>query len=163
HPDAALALPRVARFVDADVDAVAALRPDLVLTSSHLQKAIVAQLIERDLTVLALNPTDLEGVFRDVLLLGRLVGALDRARALVAGGVRGPSRGRRRGRRPAAPPTRPAPGRRSRGDRLARRGGRPRARRGGRRCWLSAPSPARRRRPGRPPSTHRPRRGPAGR
>jgi iron complex transport system substrate-binding protein len=84
HPPEALALPRVARFIDADEDAIAALRPGLILTSSHLQKAIVERLVERDLTVLAFNPTDLEGAFRDILLLGRVVGALDRARSLVA-------------------------------------------------------------------------------
>lgn len=84
YPAEARSLPRVARFVDADVDAIVALHPDLVLTSSHLQKAIVDQLIDRDLTVLALNPTDLTGVFRDILLLGRILGATDRARELVA-------------------------------------------------------------------------------
>lgn len=84
YPAEALSLPKVGRFVDADVDAIVALQPDLILTSSHLQKAIVERLIDQDLTVLALNPTDLSGVFRDILLLGRILGALDRARALVA-------------------------------------------------------------------------------
>src|SRR5205823_86828 len=69
----------------ADCDAIVALRPDLVLTSSHLQKAIDEQLVDRDITVLAFNPTDLDGVFRDILLLGRVVGTMDRARALVGG------------------------------------------------------------------------------
>lgn len=82
-PSEARKLPKVSGFVDADVAAIVALHPDLVLTSSHLQKGIVDSLIERDLTVLAFNPTDLDGVFRDILLLGRIVGALDRARALV--------------------------------------------------------------------------------
>ncbi len=84
HPvDEIAHLPRVARFIDADVEAIAALRPHLVVTSSHLQKAIVAELVERDLAVLALNPTSLEEVFRDILLLGALVGADARAQALV--------------------------------------------------------------------------------
>jgi iron complex transport system substrate-binding protein len=83
YPPEALSLPKVSRFIDADYDAIAALRPDLVLTSSHLQKAIVEQLIDRDITVLAFNPNDLDGVFRDILLLGRVFGAIDRARALV--------------------------------------------------------------------------------
>ncbi len=76
-------LPRVGRFIDADGPAIAALRPDLVVTSSHLQKEIVADLVERDLAVLALNPTSLEDVFRDMLLLGALVGATERAALLV--------------------------------------------------------------------------------
>jgi iron complex transport system substrate-binding protein len=83
YPAEALALPKVSRFVDADEAAIIGLRPDLVVTSSHLQKAIVERLIERDVTVLAFNPTDLAGIFRDILLLGRIVGALERARALV--------------------------------------------------------------------------------
>ncbi len=86
HPaDEIARLPRVARFIDADADAIVALRPDLVVTSSHLQGAIVAELVERDLAVLALNPTSLADVFRDILLLGALVGAEARAQALVTG------------------------------------------------------------------------------
>jgi iron complex transport system substrate-binding protein len=85
YPSDVQGLPRVSRFIDADYDAIVALQPDLVLTSSHLQRPIVEQLIERDVTVLAFNPNDLDDVFRDVLLLGRLLGTLDRARTLVAG------------------------------------------------------------------------------
>ncbi len=84
YPEEIAHLPRVARFIDADGDAIAKLRPDLVVTSSHLQKAIVADLVERDLAVLALNPTSLEEVFRDIVLLGVLVGADARGHALVA-------------------------------------------------------------------------------
>jgi iron complex transport system substrate-binding protein len=83
QPAAALELPQVSGFIDADLGAIAALRPDLVLTSSHLQKTIVEQLVERDITVLACNPTSLDGVFRNMLLIGRVVGAFDRAQALV--------------------------------------------------------------------------------
>lgn len=83
YPSDALTLPRVSRFIDADEDAIVALRPDLVLTSSHLQKVIVEHLIDRDITVLAFNPTDLDGIFHDILFLGRVVGALDQARALT--------------------------------------------------------------------------------
>jgi iron complex transport system substrate-binding protein len=83
YPVEAMALPKVSRFIDADEDAIVALRPDLVLTSSHLQKGIVEHLIDRDITVLAFNPTDLDGIFRDILFLGRVVGALDRARVLT--------------------------------------------------------------------------------
>ena len=84
YPPEAQALPKVARFIDTDEAAILALQPDLVLTSSHLQKAIVERLIERDLTVLALNPTDLTGVFRDMLLLGQLVNVREQAQRLVA-------------------------------------------------------------------------------
>jgi len=82
-PAEAQALPRVSRFIDADDAAIVALHPDLVLTSSHLQKGIVDRLVERDVTVLAFNPTDLDGAFRDILLLGRITGALEPARTLV--------------------------------------------------------------------------------
>lgn len=83
HPPEAGALPKVARFIDADEEAILALRPDLVLTSSHLQKGIVERLIERDITVLAFNPTSLDDAFRDMLLVGRIVDRLDHARLLV--------------------------------------------------------------------------------
>lgn len=83
-PPEAQSLPRIARFVDA-ADAIVTLGPDLVLTASYLQKAIVGQVIERDLTVLAFTSTGLDGVFCEVLLLGRVVDARERARVLVAG------------------------------------------------------------------------------
>ena len=86
HPaDALVGLPRVSGFIDADDDAIAALQPDLVLTSSHLQREIVGRLVERDLTVLTLNPKSLGEILREIELLGALLDARGRAMALIGG------------------------------------------------------------------------------
>lgn len=84
HPAEALAKPRVGSFIDADYEAIKRADPDLVVTESHLQRDIVARLIDLNLHVLALNPVTLSGVLDSILLLGKVVGCEGQAEALVA-------------------------------------------------------------------------------
>jgi iron complex transport system substrate-binding protein len=75
--------PRVSTFINADIDKILALNPDLVLTFSDLQADIVAGLIRRGVAVHAFNQRDLAGILAMIRTLGALVGASDRAEALV--------------------------------------------------------------------------------
>lgn len=85
YPAEASLLPRVGTFITADINGIKKLKPDLVLTSSHLQKAIVDELVENDIGVLALNPTSMEQAFRDILIIGKMVGQMSKALQLVVG------------------------------------------------------------------------------
>lgn len=77
--------PRVGAFTSADVPAILALRPDLVLTFSDLQADIAAALIREGVAVHAFNQRDVAGVLAMIRTLGALVGAGERAERLAAG------------------------------------------------------------------------------
>jgi iron complex transport system substrate-binding protein len=76
--------PRVAAFITADVDKILALEPDLVLTFSDLQAAIVMELVKRGVTVHAFNQRDLAGIYAMIETLGALVGAPAKGARLAA-------------------------------------------------------------------------------
>jgi iron complex transport system substrate-binding protein len=75
--------PRVAAFISADVPKILALKPDLVLTFSDLQAEIVADLVRAGVAVHAFNQRDVAGIMDMIRTLGALVGAADKAEALV--------------------------------------------------------------------------------
>jgi iron complex transport system substrate-binding protein len=75
--------PRVSAFISADIPKILALEPDLVLTFSDLQADIVAELIRANVAVHAFNQRDIAGILAMIRTLGALVGASDRADALV--------------------------------------------------------------------------------
>lgn len=83
-PQARREKPRVGAFTSADIDKIESLRPDLVLAFSDLQADIVAGLIRRGIAVHAFNQRRIAGILGMIETLGALVGAADRAAALVA-------------------------------------------------------------------------------
>ena len=74
--------PRVGAFTSADVPAILALEPDLVLTFSDLQADIAAALIRAGVAVHAFNQRDIAGILRMIRTLGALTGS-DRAGPLA--------------------------------------------------------------------------------
>src|SRR3954453_11648979 len=75
--------PRVSAFTSADLEKILALEPDLVLAFSDLQADIVAGLIRRGVAVHAFNHRDIAGILDMIRMLGAMVGAADKAEALV--------------------------------------------------------------------------------
>ncbi|TVR79283.1 MAG: cobalamin-binding protein [Rhodospirillales bacterium] len=75
--------PKVGAFTSARVDSIRALEPDLVLTFSDLQADLAATLIRHGIEVHAFNQHTVAGILRMIMTLGSLVGAGDRAAALV--------------------------------------------------------------------------------
>jgi len=75
--------PRVGAFTSADIPRIVGLAPDLVLTFSDLQADICAGLIREGVAVHAFNQRDIAGILAMIRTLGALVGATDRAEALV--------------------------------------------------------------------------------
>jgi iron complex transport system substrate-binding protein len=76
--------PRVSAFISADVPKILALEPDLVLAFSDLQADIAAELIRANVAVHVFNQRDVAGILAMVRTLGALVGAAEKADALVA-------------------------------------------------------------------------------
>ncbi len=79
-------LPRVGPDLQIDIEAVAALRPDLVLASLTVpgHEAVVAGLDAAGLPWIAPEPVSLEDVYRDIRDIGARIGRSDAAEALVA-------------------------------------------------------------------------------
>nr|WP_246736079.1 cobalamin-binding protein [Enterovirga sp. DB1703] len=75
--------PRVSAFTSADIPKILALEPDLVLTFSDLQAAIVADLVRAGVAVHAFNQRDVAGILAMIRTLGALVGAGEKAEALA--------------------------------------------------------------------------------
>lgn len=83
RPPEAKSLPVVSQFIRSDIEQIVALRPDLVLGFSDLQKDIAAQLIGRGLNVFVTNQRSLIEILNNILLLGRMIGEEEKTQKLV--------------------------------------------------------------------------------
>src|ERR1700681_1268938 len=82
-PQARREKPRVSAFTSANISKIVALKPDLVLTFSHLQADIAADLIRRGINVHAFNQRSVAGILDMIRMLGALVDASERTEELV--------------------------------------------------------------------------------
>jgi iron complex transport system substrate-binding protein len=73
----------VSTFTDADIDKIAALRPDLVVGFSDIQAGIAKELIAKGITVWINNYRTVEGIFNMIGQLGTLVGSVSTATRLI--------------------------------------------------------------------------------
>ena len=76
--------PKVSTFIEANIEKIVALKPDLVFAFSDLQAEIVKQLVLRGLQVMAFNQRSVEEILQNIVLVGSLVGEQKRAESLVA-------------------------------------------------------------------------------
>ncbi len=76
-------IPKVGGFSTPDLEKALALKPDLVITTSDIQAEAAAYFARRGVPVLALNASTLEGVWRNILLVGAAVGRQREAEAGV--------------------------------------------------------------------------------
>ncbi len=84
-PDVVASLPRVGPDLDVDVQAIAALAPDLVLATLTVpgHERVVERLRLAGLPFVAPEPVSLEDVYRDIRDIGALLDAEERARRIV--------------------------------------------------------------------------------
>ncbi len=87
HPAAVEALPKVGGFAarTISIEAIVALRPDLVLAGDESQRPVVEALERLGITVAAAKVTDFETLFASIRLQGRLAEREAETDALVAG------------------------------------------------------------------------------
>jgi iron complex transport system substrate-binding protein len=74
----------VSAFTSARIDKILGLEPDLVLGFSDLQADIARELVRHGLAVHIFNQRSVNGILQMIATLGALVGAADRAAALLA-------------------------------------------------------------------------------
>lgn len=82
-PEAKTNHPTVSQFVRSDIEQIIALKPDLIIGFSDIQKDIARELIGRGLNVYITNQRSLTEILNQILLLGRLIGEDAKAGQLV--------------------------------------------------------------------------------
>jgi len=68
---------------DANLEKIVELRPDLILTNGPTQQRFAVPLKNLGLTVISLWPRDMDGLVKDFLLLGELLGQEAKARSFI--------------------------------------------------------------------------------
>jgi iron complex transport system substrate-binding protein len=76
--------PKVFAFTSGDLQKILAVEPDLVLTFSNLQADISRELIQAGVPVYAFNQRSVDDILAMIETVGRLVGAGEKAEAMVA-------------------------------------------------------------------------------
>jgi iron complex transport system substrate-binding protein len=77
-------LPALGDCWHGDADAVARLKPDLVIGSIPYKAETVGALLRRNLTFLAMNPRTLADIFSDIEMLGSMVGRERQAKGVIS-------------------------------------------------------------------------------
>jgi iron complex transport system substrate-binding protein len=83
RPPEARRKPRVSAFLNANFAKIEALKPDLILAFSDLQRDIVRELIARGYTVVTFNQRSVAEILQMIRMLGGLVGLQPEAEALA--------------------------------------------------------------------------------
>ena len=75
--------PKLASFLDADIDKIVKLKPDLVIGFSDVQATLASKLIKKGLNVLIFNQRSIREILNTILLTGTLAGKREKALELV--------------------------------------------------------------------------------
>lgn len=86
YPPEVKGIPPVGGMVDPNLEKLVALAPDLVLvTGLHEKRGVIARLEANGLRALALDPTDMEGIFRSISLVAQASGRREAGAGVVEG------------------------------------------------------------------------------
>lgn len=84
YPEEAKLKEKVGGFWNPSVEKIVDLRPDLVLTNGS-NKQLMTQLDSLGITYLVIDPKNIDGIFENIELLGKVTGVKGRARDLIQG------------------------------------------------------------------------------
>lgn len=82
-PEAKLTKAIIARYIDAEIDEIIKLKPDVVFAWSDLQASIVSELIRNGIEVFTFNHRSINGILSMILKVGAIVGKKPEAEMLV--------------------------------------------------------------------------------
>ena len=81
YPDEATLKPSVGDYFNPSIERIVALEPDLVLTDGHSES--IKELESLGITFFVIDPKDIDGIFKDIELLGKITGTEGRAKRLI--------------------------------------------------------------------------------
>jgi len=82
YPEEAKLKPSIGNYFNPTIESIVALEPDLVLTDGHSQN--INGLEALGITFFVIDPKDIEGILKDIELLGKITGVEKKAKALVS-------------------------------------------------------------------------------
>jgi iron complex transport system substrate-binding protein len=83
RPPEARLKPKVSAYIQANIEKILSLKPDLVIAFSDLQADIARDLIRRGVWVMTFNQRSVEEIYRMIRILGGMIGMDEAALALV--------------------------------------------------------------------------------
>ncbi|WP_243684406.1 ABC transporter substrate-binding protein [Methanosarcina barkeri] len=83
YPTEAATKTNVGGYTEINSEKVVALNPDIVIADSGNGNETIDYLRGLGLNVVVLNPTDIEGILKDIVLVGKATGTEDKANSLV--------------------------------------------------------------------------------
>ncbi|MFA5845028.1 MAG: helical backbone metal receptor [Coriobacteriia bacterium] len=84
YPPEVASIAKVGDFVSPNLEAIAAAKPDLVLVTTGVQSDVIAKIEGLGAVVIAIDPKDVEGVYADIVRLGKALGEPTKATEVVA-------------------------------------------------------------------------------
>jgi iron complex transport system substrate-binding protein len=81
YPEEAKLKPSVGNYYNPSIENIVALNPDLVLTDGHSES--IKQLDSLGITYLVIDPKDIDGIYHDIEVLGRVTGVEGGAEKLI--------------------------------------------------------------------------------
>ena len=81
YPEEAKLKPSVGNYFNPSLENIVALDPDLVLTDGHSES--IKGLDSLGITYIVIDPKDIDGIFKDIELLGKVTGTEEKARKLI--------------------------------------------------------------------------------
>jgi iron complex transport system substrate-binding protein len=85
YPEEAKSKTSVGNYFNPSIENIVALEPDLVLTDGHSESIIQLGELEPPVTYMVIDPKDIDGIFEDLELLGKVTGTEDEAEELIEG------------------------------------------------------------------------------
>jgi len=82
YPEAAKAKPKVGSFWNPSIENIVALDPDLVLTNGDVEQ-LMPQLDSLGITYIVLDPKDIDGILKDIELVGEVTGTERKAKEVI--------------------------------------------------------------------------------
>ncbi len=82
YPPEAGLKPSVGNYFNPSIETIIAQDPDLVITDGY-SEGLIPQLENLGVTCVVINPEDMDGILKDIELLGRITGAEGRAREVI--------------------------------------------------------------------------------
>jgi iron complex transport system substrate-binding protein len=83
YPPEALDKEKIGGFSTPDIEKIIAVQPDLIFAADIHQKEVIPALEEMGLTVFALAPEDLDGILKDIQMVGKITGKEEEASELL--------------------------------------------------------------------------------
>ena len=83
YPEEAKLKPSVGNYFNPSIESIVALEPDLVLTDGHSDSIKQLDELEPPITYIVIDPKDIDGIFKDLELLGKVTGTEREAEKLI--------------------------------------------------------------------------------